>query len=90
MNARRSSLPDPPVVRELSNVLWWLGDSMTIIERAEQIQSLLDIISFTGDKLRKVIAEINQYGATPLTEVELNRHLSYLRAADKLTEAISG
>jgi len=88
-SARRQSLPDTPIVMELKNLLFWMGNGMETSEKMEHMLSMIDVISIDSAKLKEVMIEVERYGITERAEETINEYMSYLRAADKLTEVIS-
>lgn len=80
---------DPPEVRELMNFLLWCGNGFNIIDKNEQILSLSLIIRESAKRVRKLIEEVRQYGATEQLAYEVNYINAQIASADVLLGLLS-
>ena len=72
---------DSPEIRELVNVMQWCGNGFHAIDAAQHVLALSTIIRRNGDDIKKLIAQVKQYGATERLAYEVNFAGAQLEAA---------
>lgn len=80
---------DPPEVRELVNMLQWIGDGFGLLDIAEHALGLSDVINESATEMRALISYVREFGANQQMVKEINYLQEQMEAADTLMEYIT-
>lgn len=81
---------DPPEVRELVNLLLWLGHGFNIVDRTEQVLGLHSVVTNSADEMKELISFIREHGALDHVVKEINFLNDQMEAADTLMGYLNG
>lgn len=75
---------DPPEVRELLNVLMWVGKGFGFIDAGNHVIGLQDVIESSSKEMVPLISYIREFGANEPIVREVNFLQEQMEAADTL------
>lgn len=75
---------DPPEVRELVNMMMWLANGFGVIDAAEHVLGLQEVITSSADEMKAMLSYIREHGATEPLVREINYLQTQMEAADTL------
>lgn len=75
---------DPPEVRELTNMLLWLGSGFGIIQAGNHVLGLQEVVSSSADEIKALIDYAREHGVNVHLAKEINFIQEQMEAADTL------
>lgn len=75
---------DPPEVRELLNMLLWVGKGFDLMQAGDHLIGLQDVIQSSSAEMEKLISYVREFGANEPIVIEINYLQGQTEAADTL------